>query len=77
MAAARGSVLHHDVGSSVGPPWCCEIAGLSRTCGIGLIHNTSCSTHTSSSDRLLAGVFWISDGHTDNSNKLGFSYRWF
>lgn len=35
------------VGSGVVPPWCCEIAGLSRTCDIGLIHNTSCSTHTS------------------------------
>lgn len=26
MAAVRGDDL--DVGSGVGPPWCCEIAGL-------------------------------------------------
>lgn len=69
MAAIRGYVLPYDVGSSVGPPWCCEIAGLSRTCGIGLIHNTSCSTHTSSSHLLPAQVFWVSDGHTDNLDR--------
>lgn len=41
------------VGSGTVPPWCCEIAGLYEVSVIGLIHNTSCSTHTWQAHLLL------------------------